>query len=370
MRATLRSLTERAAETAPFHPVSWTGMHWKTTKTAKLMRRWWRNGVQHTPLFVRFIPTDRCNLDCTYCFQKSTDQFEMSWEDFSCRLEKADRLGTGVVSFLGGEPLLWPHISDAVAACTERNFFTDLTTNGTLLDDDRIESLGAAGLDYLNVSADVIQPGKVTKKCSILAEHRVKKMLDVQAGTGMKVRVNAVLYKDNSSDIFDLIEYTHEHDVPISIGFVVPEFEEARAQTPEIYFTADDADFLAEIAERLIKFKNRGYKIIDTRQYFRGVQKYLRGEQFWKCNYQKRFGWINITPRGKIRSCTKKMDEVDLDFLDLDHSRIKGLRRRFRNDIEACNRTCYSNCAFNSAYYARNLHVVAFKYLTGWSRNL
>lgn len=345
-------------------------MYWKPAKTAKLMRRWWRNGFQYTPLFVRFIPTDRCNLDCTYCFQKSSDPFEMSWVDFECRLEKADSLGTGVVSFLGGEPLLWPHISEAVAECTRRNIFTDLTTNGTLLDDDRIDSLGVAGLDYLNISADVIQPDAVTKKCSVVAEHRFDKLLEVQKETGMKVRVNAVLYKDNSDDILNLVDLTHAHDVPISIGFVVPEFEEARAEAPEIYFTVEDAEFLDEMSRRLIKLKNRGYKIIDTRQYFRGVQRYLRGEQFWNCNYQKRFGWINVTPRGKIRSCTKKMDEIDLDFLDLDPQQIKALRRRFKKDIESCNPTCYSNCAFNSAYYARNLHVVAFKYLTGWSRNV
>jgi MoaA/NifB/PqqE/SkfB family radical SAM enzyme len=342
----------------------------KAPKTRKLMRRWWRNGIRYTPLFVRFIPTDRCNLDCAYCFQKSADDFEMSWDDFERRLARADSLGAGVVSFLGGEPLLWPHIADAVTACTKRRLFTDLTTNGTLLDDDRIERLGEAGLDYLNISADVIRPDRVTRKCSVLAERRMAKLLEVQQRCGMKVRVNAVLYKDNSRDIFDLIDYTRQHDVPISVGFVVPEFEQARAQNPEIYFTAEDAEFLGEIADRLIGLKNRGYKIIDTRQYFRGVQRYLRGERFWSCNYQKRFGWINITPRGRIRSCTKKMDELDMDFLDLDYRRIKALRRRFRDDIRACNVTCYSNCAFNSAHYARNLHVVAWKYITGWSRNV
>ena len=89
-----------------------------------------------------------------------------------------------------------------------------LTTNGTLLDDDRIERLGEAGLDYLNISADVIRPDRVTRKCSVLAERRMAKLLEVQQRCGMKVRVNAVLYKDNNRDIFDLIEYTHQHDVP------------------------------------------------------------------------------------------------------------------------------------------------------------
>ena len=311
-----------------------------------------------------------CNLNCSYCFQKSSDEYEMRWADFERYLEKADTMGTGVVSFLGGEPLLWRPIADAVGACTRRRFFTDLTTNGTLLDDDMIDSLGAAGLDYLNVSADVIKPDRVTKKCSVSEERRLRKLLEVQRQYGMKVRVNAVLYKDNSQDIFDLVEFTHLHDVPISIGFVVPEFEEARAETPEIYFTGEDAEFLADFSDKIIRLKKRGYKIIDTRQYFRGVQSYLRGERFWKCNYQRRFGWINVTPRGNIRSCTKKMDELDIDFMDLDPDRIRGLRRKFSEDIDTCNVTCYSNCAFNSAHYARNLHVVAWKYVSGWSRNL
>ncbi|MFH2002851.1 MAG: hypothetical protein ABIK28_24495 [Planctomycetota bacterium] len=41
----------------------------KALKVFNLMRAWWWNAFLYTTPFVRFIPTDRCNLDCKYGFQ-------------------------------------------------------------------------------------------------------------------------------------------------------------------------------------------------------------------------------------------------------------------------------------------------------------
>jgi len=341
----------------------------KKTKIFKLVRAWWMNAFRHTALFVRFIPTDRCNLNCAYCFQKSRDPREMTREEFDAYLAKARELKVGMASFLGGEPLLWPHIYHAVEQCTRCGIFSDVTTNGTLLDGDAIDELCRVGLDYLNISVDVSQANEVTAKNFILRTDRLERLLDARQRHGLHARVNAVLYKDNTAEIKELVEFTHAHGIPISIGFIVPHLDGEPSEGNDIYFSLDDSELLDDIVDFIVRKKTSGYKIIDTRQYFKNVYRPLRGEDFWECNYQKRFGWLNISPHGRIRTCTKKMDELEDRFLDLTPRRIKELRRIFAGKIAGCNRSCYSNCAYNGYYFFRNMPLIAAKYIFGLSRN-
>jgi MoaA/NifB/PqqE/SkfB family radical SAM enzyme len=335
-------------------------------KLANLVWAVARSSVSYTAPFVRFIPTDRCNLDCAYCFQKSSDPREMSMGEFRAYLDKAKTLGIGMASFLGGEPLTWEPICEAVALCSERGVLTDITTNGTLLSTDLLERLGEAGLDLLNVSADVVDPTAVTAKSSVFRDRLIRDLEEARLNHGVRVRINSVFYRDNSESIRALVELAHRHGFPISVGFVVPHFD--RAEGRKICFTNDDRDLLAEMVAFLVDRKQRGYRIIDTRQYFLNVFRFLDRERFWECNYGRRIGWLNVTPSGRIRSCTKKMDELDERFLDLTPAKIKQLRRRFRADTVTCNVDCYSNCAYNGYFFFRNMPAAILRYAAGHPR--
>jgi len=324
-----------------------------------------RNSASWTAPFVRFIPTDRCNLDCAYCFQKSDDPREMTLNELESYLVKARSLGIGLASFLGGEPLTWGPIVDAVAACTRHGIFSDITTNGTLLDEAMLQRLGQAGLDLLNVSVDVLRAGPVTAKGALFRADRLRLLADARK-LGIRVRINSVLFKDNSEEIRELVEITNRYRIPISVGFVVPHLD--RDNPPDFCFTASDRDLLDPMIAFLEDRKARGYRIIDTRDYFRNVHRFLDGERFWECNYQRRFGWLNVTPSGHIRSCTKKMDELPVHFLDLTPTTIRALRRQFAEGIATCNVDCYSNCAYNGYYFFRNMPASIWRYLTGLSR--
>jgi len=341
----------------------------KQAKYFKLMRAWWMNAFRYTTPFVRIIPTDKCNLNCSYCFQKSKDPRTMTRDEFDGYLEKAVRLKAGLISFLGGEPLIWPHIYHAVESCTRRRLLSDLTTNGTLLDKESIDKLARGGLDLLNISVDVSEADKVSAKNSILKPDVLRHLLAARRDHGMQIRVNSVLYKDNTREIKRLVEFCHENAVPISVGFIVPHIDGTPSPENDIYFSLDDREILDDIIGYLVARKTSGYRIIDTRDYFRSVYRFLRGEKFWDCNYQWRFGWINVAPSGRIRSCTKKMDELEDRFLDLTPKRVKELRGIFRGIIATCNRTCYSNCAYNGYYFFRNMPLIVFRYITGRNRN-
>jgi len=300
------------------------------------------------------IPTDRCNLNCGYCWQKRNDPREMSISEFNAYLAKAKKLGVGIITFLGGEPMIWLGLYDAISSCTRANVLTDLTTNGTLLNAATIEQLGQAGLDYLNISVDGIEPTAVSSKNSIVRGDTLSLLKQARRKHGMHFRINSVIYKNNFEQVKAMIEFARQHNVQISLGYVVPPFEGGHSSDDGIYFGLKDEKLLKEIVDYIIAKRRQGYPIIDPEEYFTGIFRFLRREKFWDCNYPKRYGWVNVTPSGKVRSCTKKMDELDYDFLDLDGARLKSLREVLAGKVAKCNPHCYSNCAFDSHFYTHN----------------
>ena len=95
------------------------------------------------------------------------------------RVDKLEELGTSVVTISGGEPLLHPELDDIIHRMRERRVVSGLITNGYLLIADRIQRLNRAGLEWLQISIDNVNPDEVSKKslkvldrsCRLLAEH-------------------------------------------------------------------------------------------------------------------------------------------------------------------------------------------------------
>jgi MoaA/NifB/PqqE/SkfB family radical SAM enzyme len=326
----------------------------KFLKFATLARSYVKGCFMDTAGFVRVIPTDRCNLHCQYCWQRDDDSHEMTREDFADYLVKAQTLGVGLVSFLGGEPMLWEEIYDAIAACSKRHILTDMTTNGTLLNQETIAKLSVSGLDYLNISTDGLKISSVSKKNNLIRRELIGALKDAKKRYGMHSRLNAVIFKDNFEEVRRLVEFSKINNIQLSIGYVVPPVNRVDVTDSDIYFSLHDHDRLHEIIDFILKKKRAGYPIIDPDAYFKNIFRYLHRERFWDCNYPTRYGWINIAPNGRLRSCTKKMDELGTAFLELDNTKIKKLREQLRKNIIACNPDCYSNCAYDSSYYVRN----------------
>ena len=310
--------------------------------------------LNSTPAFVRIIPTDKCNLNCKYCWQKNDSPDEMSFSDFSLYLEKALSLKVGLITFLGGEPMLWKPLYDAINLCTKNNILTDLTTNATLLNSESIELLGKSGLDYLNISIDGVESSEISSKNFVFRHNLFEDLRLSKSKYRMHFRFNSVIFKNNFEDLKNLIEYSNSNNVQLSLGFVVPPIDDRQLKDDSIYFKKGDQKLLQEIVEYIIKKKRDGYPIIDPYSYFENIFRFLDREVFWDCNYPTRYGWINVTPNGKIRSCTKKMDELDIRFQDLNIEKLKILRETLREKVEKCNIDCYSNCAYDSYYYTHN----------------
>jgi MoaA/NifB/PqqE/SkfB family radical SAM enzyme len=116
------------------------------------------------PLLVHIIPIRRCNIDCGYCNEYDKVSPPVPFETMNARIDKLAELGTAVVAFSGGEPLLHPQLDDLIRRIRSHGMMAGLITNGFLLSVDRIKALNAAGLDYMQISIDNVVPDDVSKK--------------------------------------------------------------------------------------------------------------------------------------------------------------------------------------------------------------
>lgn len=74
-----------------------------------------------------------CNLSCSFCPKTSRSPKQMTLEEFKTVVKKVSPFTDYVYFHLLGEPLLHPNLSDFLKICESENLKVIITTNGTLL---------------------------------------------------------------------------------------------------------------------------------------------------------------------------------------------------------------------------------------------
>src|SRR5271155_3419767 len=131
------------------------------------------------PVMAHIIPIRRCNLACTYCNEYDDVSKPVAVDVMLERLDGLADLGTNIVTFSGGEPLLHPELDQLISHVRSRGIIAGMITNGYLLTAQRVQQLNDAGLDHMQISIDNVMPDDVSKKSlkvldkklQILAEH-------------------------------------------------------------------------------------------------------------------------------------------------------------------------------------------------------
>jgi len=149
-------------------------------------------GLTHTahPLLVQIVPIRRCNIDCGYCNEYDKVSPPVPTAEMRRRIDKLADLGTSVVAFSGGEPMLHPDLDDLIRHIRARGMMAGLITNGYFLVPKRIQALNDAGLDFLQISIDNIEPDDVSKKSLRLLD---KKLEHLREYATFDVNINSVL---------------------------------------------------------------------------------------------------------------------------------------------------------------------------------
>ena len=145
------------------------------------------------PILAHVIPMRRCNLSCAYCNEYDDFSKPVPTEVMFRRLDKLAELKTTAIIISGGEPLLHPEIEKIISRIRHHRMLACLITNGYLLTQEKIKRLNDAGLEYLQISIDNVQPDDVSKKSLKLLN---KKLVWLSKLAQFRVNINSVIGAD------------------------------------------------------------------------------------------------------------------------------------------------------------------------------
>lgn len=117
--------------------------------------------ASHQRPVVVWNVTRSCNLHCLHCYASaaaSPDPAELSTTEGKALIDDLAQYRVPVVLFSGGEPLLRPDLMELVSYASQKGVRPVLSTNGTLLTPQTAQELKRAGISYVGVSLDGLEP--------------------------------------------------------------------------------------------------------------------------------------------------------------------------------------------------------------------
>lgn len=276
------------------------------------------------PLVVHLIVTRRCNLACTYCNEKDNFSDPVPTATLLRRIELLAKLRTAIIVKTGGEPLLHPDIALLIQAARRRGIMSGLISNCSFMTRERIEELNAAGLEYLQVSLDNIEPDEVSRKGLSLLEPTLE-LLATHAD--FKVHVNSVIGGgvDRPEDALVIAERASSLRFTSSVGIIHNGRGSLKPLQPR-------ERAVYEAAERI---RHKGYTRFSSFQRNLAVGR----PNVWRCRAGARF--LYVCEDGLIHYCSQQRGRPGIP---LDIYSPADLRREYLTP-KACAPFCTLSCS-------------------------
>ena len=151
----------------------------------------------------------RCNYHCAHCFDTCLPKKCMKPDDWKMHLEYLRSIGVTKINLAGGEPFLYPYLSEMCETVKNMGFTVSIVSNGSLITKEKIKSL-AKNVSWLGLSID-----SPDEKDEIIIGRNsgngchLKHIIDVSDwahACGMKVKLNITVVKQSwNKDFHELI---------------------------------------------------------------------------------------------------------------------------------------------------------------------
>jgi len=173
-----------------------------------------RNGLQGPVVIWNLVR--RCNLTCKHCYATSADKDfpgELSTEQVYEVMDDLRSFGVSVLILSGGEPLMRPDIFDISRRAKQMGFYVGLSTNGTLITEDNIQTIAEMDYNYVGISIDGMREthDKFRRKQGAFDESmRGIRLCQEQ---GIKVGLRFTLTQDNAAELPDLLRLLEQQNI-------------------------------------------------------------------------------------------------------------------------------------------------------------
>ncbi len=282
------------------------------------------------PIMAHIIPIRRCNLSCTYCNEYDNFSKPVPLATMLQRIEQLGNLKTGVITLSGGEPLLHPELDDIIAGIRKHATLAGMITNGYLLTADRVRRLNDAGLDYLQISIDNVQPDEVSKKSLKVLD---KKLQILAEHADFHININSVLGGGirTPEDALVVGRRAMELGFTSTVGIIHDGDGQLRPLAPRE----------REVFLEMKKFEKKHFSRIN---YFQ--EKIANGEPSdWRCRAGARY--LYICEDGLVHYCSQQRG---FPAKPLEQYTVEDIRREYITQ-KSCAPMCTISCVHQISYF-------------------
>ena len=165
-------------------------------------------------VIISWIITHACQERCGYCISpKKRDELTTREEHFKVQ-NRLIETGLTKMRYIGGEPLLIPHLPDLIIDAYTRGLDTRLSTNGILLTEETFEKiknhLNSIAFPFESASDELNEKIRCTK-CH--RETIISRIQMVKAVGNIGVLINTCVHKENIDYLEELGSLLNELDV-------------------------------------------------------------------------------------------------------------------------------------------------------------
>ena len=261
-------------------------------------------------------------------------------------------MGASTFGIIGGEPFVRSDMVELMAAIKNKNMNGSITTNGTLLDQERVKKIVDMNWDLIRISIDGIEDTHDNlrgKKGSFSKLMNTLDLFDEYGGSKPTIEINTVLNKENFDEIPELIELAHNYD--IKRIFLLPVIE----------FNQEAREIKLKGNKNIEKPLKKAERICNKYGIENNIEEVTRDELYSKSNETDEIiedqvipcfvPWysISINSKGIATPCSQFEDKFGVDVREnsLEEVWKSGAFRRLREKISSKDlpKTCSKCCA-------------------------
>lgn len=300
---------------------------------------------KYHPLLVQIVPMRRCNLTCAYCNEYDRTSAPVPLSIMQRRIARLAELRSACVTISGGEPLLHPELDDILRCIREHGMIAGLITNGFLLGPERIERLNAAGLEYLQISIDNVEPDAVSHKSLKTLD---RKLVHLAEHARFHVNINSVVGSGMSKPQDPLIIARRAQQLGFSTSVGVLHVEHGQL--------APLSDAEVAVFHEVVRIGQGIYTRINDFQ-----ENLIAGRpNDWHCRAGARY--LYVCEDGKVHYCSQQRGTPGTP---LEQYTVSDIRREFHSQKD-CAPMCTIGCVHRSSSLdnirpSRLLHLVPLR---------
>lgn len=262
------------------------------------------------PKFIMFKVTNKCNSGCVYCGYSaknrhssdncmSEEQDKIQFEDFKRIIDEASEMGVYSIAYNGGEPLLHNDIEKIIAYSNEKKVLPILMTNGLLLPQ-KWDSLGAAGLKYIMISFDSLDPDVFKLQRGVSLQ---KTMEGINAALKMRekygdmvIHITAIITKHNIEEMCVLADYCKQNNIWLEVCTY------HHMTADDDVLSVDNEVICREAVGQLVAYKEQGYPISTSIEYLKHISDFCINKKKKPDNYNCVVGFTTLQVDGYLNA--------------------------------------------------------------------